>query len=121
MILRAVLAGMKIPFLCFSSDIPFNGIVEDTAKRERLDMSKNTSIILDGQLEQFVNSQIETGNYGSMSDVIRAGLRLLEEHEMKIQRLRDEVQKGFDSGIAKDFDFTKFLQEKNKDFEQANG
>jgi len=43
---------------------------------------------------------------------MRAGLRLLEEHEMKIQRLRDEVQKGFDSGIAKDFDFATFLQEK---------
>lgn len=83
-------------------------------------MSKNTSIILDGQLEKFVTAQIQTGNYGSMSDVIRAGLRLLQEHEMKIQRLRDEVQKGFDSGMVKDFDFAKFLEEKNNNFEKTN-
>lgn len=83
-------------------------------------MSKNTSIILDGHLEVFVNAQIETGSYSSMSDVIRAGLRLLEEHEMKIQRLRVEVQKGIDSGVAKEFDFAKFLEEKNQAFEKAD-
>ncbi|MGB0847960.1 MAG: type II toxin-antitoxin system ParD family antitoxin [Thiolinea sp.] len=83
-------------------------------------MSKNTSIILDGHLEQFVNSQIATGNYGSMSDVIRAGLRLLEEHEMKVQRLRAEVQKGLDSGIATHFDFAEFLQAKNKTAGQSH-
>ena len=83
-------------------------------------MTKKISITLDDQLEIFVKAQIETGSYGSMSDVIRAGLRLLQEHEMKKQRLHDEVQKGFDSGIAKDFDFAKFLEEKNNSFEQTN-
>ena len=57
-------------------------------------MSKNTSIILSGDLENFVQSQIESGYYGSVSDVIRAGLRLLEEQSVKLAKLREELSKG---------------------------
>ena len=57
-------------------------------------MSKNTSIILSGDLENFVQSQIESGYYGSVSDVIRAGLRLLEEQSVKLDKLREELSKG---------------------------
>ena len=42
-------------------------------------MSKNTSIILKGRLNDFIEDQVQTGHYASASDVIRAGLRLLEE------------------------------------------
>lgn len=57
-------------------------------------MSKNTSIILGGELETFVQAQIDSGYYGSVSDVIRAGLRLLEEQNIKLAKLREELSKG---------------------------
>jgi len=60
------------------------------------------------------------GKNGLMNDDVSADLQKAEEREMKIERLGDEVQKGFLSGIAKDFDFAKFLQEKNSCFESAN-
>jgi len=64
-------------------------------------MSKNTSIILGGELENFVQAQIESGYYGSVSDVIRAGLRLLEEQSIKLAKLREELSKGEEGdGIA---------------------
>ena len=58
---------------------------------------KNTSISLNNHFQEFIDGQVDTGNYASTSEVIRAALRLLEEHEMKIQRLRDAIQKGLDS------------------------
>lgn len=70
---------------------------------------KNTSVTLSGHFQQFVDTQISTGNYASASEVIRAGLRLLEEREMEVQKLRSEIQKGIDSGITKDFDVKAFL------------
>jgi len=61
------------------------------------------------------------GKSGLMKDDdVRDDLQQAEKREMKIERLGDEVQKGFLSGIAKDFDFAKFLQEKNSCFESAN-
>jgi len=59
---------------------------------------KNTSISLNNHFEEFIDGQVNTGNYASVSEVIRAALRLLEEHEMKIQQLRDAINKGLDSG-----------------------
>lgn len=59
---------------------------------------KDTSILLNDHFEEFVNSQVIIGNYNSVSEVIHAALRLLEEHEMKVQRLTAEIQKGLDSG-----------------------
>ena len=63
-------------------------------RKEAKAISKNTSIILSGDLENFVQSQIESGYYGSVSDVIRAGLRLLEEQSVKLAKLREELSKG---------------------------
>ena len=79
---------------------------------------KNTSILLNDHFQEFIDFQLSTGNYSSVSEVIRAALRLLEEREMKIQRLREEIQKGIDSGITKDFNFNSFLAEMNAEFEQ---
>lgn len=81
-------------------------------------MSKNTSIILNGHLDVFVEQQVDSGNYASASEVIRAGLRLLEEREMKVQRLRTEIQKGLDSGVVDDFDINDFLEQRHA---EANG
>ena len=75
-------------------------------------MTKNTSIALGDQLDEFINAQIRTGRYGSVSEVVRAGLRLLEEHETKLHALRSALIEGEKSGEATDFDFDDFLARK---------
>jgi antitoxin ParD1/3/4 len=52
-----------------------------------------------------------TGRYKNASEVIRAGLRLLEEEENKAIALKNAIQEGIDSGIATDFDPIKHLKE----------
>ncbi|WP_299680597.1 type II toxin-antitoxin system ParD family antitoxin [uncultured Tenacibaculum sp.] len=74
-------------------------------------MSKNTSISLGNYFDQFVSSQVSAGRYKNVSEVIRAGLRLLENEESKVIALRNAIQEGIDSGIAHDFDPEKHLQE----------
>lgn len=73
-------------------------------------MSKNTSISLGDYFEQFVGNQISAGRYKNVSEVIRAGLRLLENEETKVVALRNAIQEGIDSGLAHDFDPEKHLQ-----------
>jgi antitoxin ParD1/3/4 len=67
-------------------------------------MSKNTSISLGNYFDQFVHNQVSAGRYKNVSEVIRAGLRLLENEESKAIVLRNAIQEGIDSGIAYDFD-----------------
>ena len=63
-------------------------------------MSKNTSVILGSHFDEFVSEQVATGHYGSVSEAIRAGLRLLEERETKLRCLRMALEEGENSGIA---------------------
>ncbi len=72
---------------------------------------KNTSISLGNYFDQFVNSQIKEGRYKNVSEVIRAGLRLLEDEETRAIALKNAIQEGIDSGMAHDFDPKKHLQE----------
>ena len=65
---------------------------------------KNTSVSLGNYFDQFVSSQVTVGRYKNVSEVIRAGLRLLEEEESRVTLLRNAIQEGTDSGIAYDFD-----------------
>lgn len=74
-------------------------------------MARNTSMSLGDHFASFIDTQVQTGRYGSASDVVRAGLRLLEEHETKVKALQDALIEGEQSGIAEDFDAEAFLNE----------
>ena len=63
-------------------------------------MAKNTSISLGEHFEELINGQIESGRYSSASEVVRAGLRLLEEHERRIGAVRQALIDGEKSGDA---------------------
>ena len=80
-------------------------------------MSKNTSITLGNYFDRFVQAQINDGRYKNVSEVIRAGLRLLETEENKAIALKHAIQEGIDSGIAHDFnpeEHLKALKASNK-------
>ncbi len=72
-------------------------------------MGRNTSVSLGDYFEDFVENRVTEGRYKNASEVIRAGLRLLEEEENKIQILKNAIQEGVDSGIEKNFDAQKHL------------
>ena len=67
-------------------------------------MSKNTSITLGTYFDQFIQSILNEGRYKNASEVVRAGLRLLEEEEKKSIALRQAIKDGIDSGLAENFD-----------------
>lgn len=71
---------------------------------------KNTSISLGDYFDQFVSSQVSTGRYRNVSEVVRAGLRLLEDEESKAASLRAAIQKGLDSPRVENFDFKQNLK-----------
>ncbi len=73
-------------------------------------MGRNTSVSLGNYFENFVDSKISAGRYKNASEVIRAGLRLLEEDENRIQILKTAIKEGLDSGIAKNFDANENLK-----------
>ncbi|MGE0257627.1 MAG: type II toxin-antitoxin system ParD family antitoxin [Alphaproteobacteria bacterium] len=73
-------------------------------------MARNTSISLGDHFTRFVDSQLAQGRYGSASEVIRAGLRLLEEHEAKIKALQQALIEGEESGPPQPFENEAFLK-----------
>jgi antitoxin ParD1/3/4 len=72
-------------------------------------MSKNTSISLGGYFDDFVQNSIKAGKFKNVSEVIRAGLRLLEKEETKIDILSSELELGENSKLIEDFDPKKHL------------
>ncbi|HBC08963.1 MAG TPA: type II toxin-antitoxin system ParD family antitoxin [Rhodospirillaceae bacterium] len=77
-------------------------------------MSKNTSIALGGHFADFISSQVDAGRYASASEVIRAGLRLLEEREAQLSTLRAALIEGEQSGPAEPFDFDAMIAAKKQ-------
>ena len=73
-------------------------------------MAKNTSITLGDHFDGFITGQVESGRFGSTSEVIRAALRLLENTETRLETLRKMLNEGEQSGIA-DYDYDAFMAE----------
>ena len=71
---------------------------------------KNTSISLGNYFDQFVQNQVSAGRYKNVSEVIRAGLRLLENEESKVIALKNAIQEGFNSQRVENFDFGENLK-----------
>jgi len=72
-------------------------------------MARNTSVTLGEHFDEFVHEKINGGRFQSVSEVVRAGLRKLEEDETKLQVLRDKLQAGENSPLVENFDGKKFI------------
>jgi len=73
-------------------------------------MGRNTSISLGDHFESFVDNRVSAGRFKNASEVIRAGLRLLEEDESKIIALKKAIEEGIESGVAKNYNSKKHLE-----------
>lgn len=74
-------------------------------------MGKNTSISLGSHFEQFIQDELQSGRYGSVSEVIRSALRLLEREEKKEKELVKALEDGEKSGFISDFDANENLSQ----------
>ncbi len=72
---------------------------------------KNTSIALGDHWQRFIAQQVESGRFGSASEVVREGLRLAEDRQRRIDRLNALIDEGLASGPAEEFDFDAFIAE----------
>ena len=79
-------------------------------------MAKNTSISLGDHFGEFIAQQISNGRYGSASEVVRAGLRELEDNEIRLSALRAALADGERSGVGTAFDVDAFLKTKHLKF-----
>ena len=75
-------------------------------------MPRNTSVSLGDHFTDFIGERAASGRYNSASEVVRAGFRLLEEHEVKVEALRDALIEGERSGPAAPFEFDAFIARK---------
>ena len=73
-------------------------------------MGKNTSISLGDHFENFIEHSLSDGRFKNASEVVRAGLRLLEEEENRLLILKNVIQEGINSGIAESFDSNEHLR-----------
>ena len=82
---------------------------------------KTTSVALGSYFDEFIASIIQTGRYNNASEVVRAGLRLLEEQEQKLAQLRSAIREGIESGRNDNFDpETNLNQLKAKHYEKVS-
>ena len=77
-------------------------------------MAQNTSISLDEHFTGFLSREVASGRYRSASEVVRAGLRLLEDQETQLAALRAALVSGENSGEAEPFDFDAFIASKKQ-------
>ncbi len=73
-------------------------------------MGRNTSVDIGDELANFVDGGIKQGRYGSASEMVRAGLRLLQDEETKMAALRAALVEGEKSGELEKFELGEFLR-----------
>jgi antitoxin ParD1/3/4 len=83
-------------------------------------MAKNTSILLGDHFEKFISNQVDSGKYGSASEVVRAALRLFEHEELMKEELVNALIKGENSGFIKNFNREAFLKNLRKNGQIGN-
>ena len=74
--------------------------------------SKNTSIALGAPFTEFARRKVESGEFGSTSEVVREAMRQYMHEDARIEALRHMVQKSLDSGPAVEFDIDAWFEEK---------
>lgn len=79
----------------------------------RLFMPRTVTVTLGSHFEEFIRANIAGGRYNNVSEVIRAGLRRLEEDESRLAAIRVALKEGEESGIVENFDPDVFLRELN--------
>lgn len=72
-------------------------------------MPRNTSVTLGDHFDAFIADKIAEGRFHSVSEAVRAGLRKLEEDEIKLQALREKLQAAEDSPALEDFQVDRFI------------
>lgn len=68
-------------------------------------MGRATSIILGEHFDQLIAEQVQTGRYGTASEVVRDALRMFEQQQTAIKRLNDAIEEGYASGFVDDLDW----------------
>lgn len=68
-------------------------------------MGRATSIILGEHFDQLIAEQVQTGRYGTASEVVRDALRMFEQQQIAIKRLNDAIEEGYASGFVDDIDW----------------
>ena len=71
---------------------------------------KTTTVALGDHFDNFIQASVLGGRYNNASEVIRAGLRRLEEDERQLAALRAAIDEGDASGYIEDFDFDAHLE-----------
>ena len=74
--------------------------------------AKNTSVALGEPFVEFARRKVESGEFGTTSEVVREAMRQYMHEDEQIQALRREIQKGLDSGPARPFDWDTFMERK---------
>lgn len=80
-------------------------------------MARTVTVTLGPHYEEFIRANIAGGRYNNVSEVIRAGLRRLEEDETRLAAIRSALVEGEESGIVEDFNPEEFLRKLNADYD----
>ena len=74
-------------------------------------MSKNTSIALGDRHIAYAQRKVGSGQFASVSEVVRDALRRAEERDARLEALDKAIQEGLDSGIDHNFDLKRWIDD----------
>lgn len=72
---------------------------------------KTTSIALGPELADYARKKVESGEFGSTSEVIRDALRRVQERDLRVEHLRERLREAEASGAPEPFDLDEFLKD----------